>query len=230
MKFAIASEHRDFFRKHQVIEFEGLLGEEQLKKLWLSVDAELKKRLKIEKKLTLPSPLDLYLSGRDLWRTSAAIKTIVLSKDLAAIASELIEHSPLRIGYDQLIAAPATPSEHIFKFQEPCTLETISCFQGVLGGLMLCLKGSATEDASTDTPTALFSNKAGSGVFFHANTVLDFQQLNQHLDQRYLLIVYTQAKTVYAPNQLDPNVHFLKQLGYNFGDRLSDRWHPLVYR
>lgn len=220
MKFALASEHRDFFRKNKLIEFDDVLDEEQLQALQASIDAIMAARLKVAKKFLEQMPIDFFHSGRDLWRDSDIGRKIALSRYLADVAAELIEQKPLRIAYDQLIVAgddPYLPSK---------TLIEMSCMQGILGGLMLCLK----EGENNDKQISLFSNKAGSGVFFAADVVVDFHELSKHSGQRYLMIVYTHSTSVYAPNFSDPNVHYLKQFGYNFGDKLSERWHPLLNR
>jgi hypothetical protein len=230
MKFAASSEHRDFFRKNQVIEFEDVISEKQLAALHSAIDAVCAARLSITTRLVEEkTPTELFRIGRDLWRASDAIKSTVVSKKLAEIASELLEIKPLRMGYDQLIVAPNAYAEPLFS--QPQTLEEISSIQGILGGVMLCLKGRGlTEEETIPTFTNdLFSNKAGSGVFFRADTIIDFNQLTNHLGQRYLLVVYTHAVSVYIHSS-DPNAHFLKQFGYNFGDKLNDKLHPIVFR
>jgi hypothetical protein len=230
MKFAASSEHRDFFRKNQLIEFEDVINEKQLAALHSAIDAVCAARLSITTKLVdQKTPIELFLNGRDLWRASDAIKSTVASKKLAEVASELFEIKPLRLGYDQLIVAPNAYSEPLFS--QPQTLEEISSIQGVLGGVMLCLRGKelANEETISTFTNDLFSNKAGSGIFFRANTNIDFSQLVNHLGQRYLLIVYTHAVSVYIHSN-DPNASFLKQFGYNFGDKLTDKLHPIVFR
>lgn len=221
MKFAAASEHRDFFRKHQLIEFDDLLNQQQLNTLQSSINTVLANRLKIHASvLEEKKPLELFSAGRDLWRGSDAIKNIVLSKRLAEISSELFEHQPLRIGYDQLFVPGALNATH--------TLEELSCLQGIVGGVMLCLIGQ--EVLPKTASPQIFSDKAGSGIFFTAKTTIDFSQLSHHPDQRYLLITYTHATSVYILNERDPNLHYLKQVGYNFGDKLSEKLHPIVFR
>lgn len=227
MRFASASEHRDFFRKQHLIEFEDLLSEAQLKLLLAAIDSTLASRLKTySKKAMQLSAMDLFMAGRDLWRSSEAIKRVVLAKQLAEMVFDLMEIKPLRLGYDQLIAVNSLEDQSLVGL-EPKSLQAMSCLQGVLCGIMLCLSSSANSDSPQ---TSLFPNKAGNAVFFSAEVEIDFKLLNQHLGQRYLLIAYTQPTALYVSNPCDPNVHSLKSLGYNFGDKLTDKLHPIVYR
>src|SRR5262249_25423812 len=105
MKFAIDSNHRDYFQKNHTIEFDGLLNENQLVVLKSRLNETLKARLK-EKKVALPAPENLFREGRDLWRTDEPLRKIVAHRKFGEIASELISQKPLRLGYDQYISPP----------------------------------------------------------------------------------------------------------------------------
>lgn len=248
MKFSVASEHRHYFQKQLAIEFEGLLNEDQLNELKTACDATLALRLGTKPRQLKELPADqLFLAGHDLWRTHAFIKKIVTMRMLAEIASELIECKPLRLGYDQFFVAPpkiqhlqsTDPLTTLLK-QQP-TIKEVSCLNGILCGVMLCLTNpeinTAVNDPATTSshtllipPVNLFSKVAGHAIFFHPNARIDFPQLLNHSDQTYLMIIYTQAITQYFLNENDPHTHALKRLGYVIGDRLSDRLNPIVYR
>ena len=73
-----------------------------------AVDQVLSERLKTSQaQLRFISPEMLFLQGRDLWRSSPSLHKLAAQVRFAEIASELIEKKPLRLGYDQLIPAPA---------------------------------------------------------------------------------------------------------------------------
>lgn len=235
MKFAVASEHREFFQKERVIEFDALLNEKQLPQLLSALDEALAERLSIPiNDIEGLSPGKLFMAGRDLWRANPLVKKLVAQKQLAEIASELIEQKPLRLGYDQLFPelrgrtyqSSVSDAYHQL-LNTHLTLNEVSSIDGVLCGLMLCLKGDGTGPAE---PKTVFSNMPGNGVFFSPDAPLDFQHLTKHPLQRYLLIVYSRKSSFYKLNEQDPHTYALKHLGFSFGERLSDKSHPTIIR
>lgn len=235
MKFAIAAEHRDFFLKQHAIEFEGLLKESQLNLLDTEINAALAERLGITLEAVQNiSPGKQFMAGRDLWRDNAEIKKIVLQKQFAEIAADLVEQKPIRLGYDQLF--PELPGR-IYKsaisdayhqlLNTPSTLAKISSIQGVLCGLILCIKG---DNSGAAEPGSVFTRIPGNGVFFQADAPLDFNYMVQHPQHRYLLIAYVRNSSLYVRNDADPHTHALKQFDYAFGEKLSVKWHPIIIR
>ena len=154
-----------------------------------------------------------------------------MSKNLAEAASELIEHKPLRFGYDQLLPmsneAVAGKNAYAALLSKTATLQDISCIQGVLCGLILCLK--AAQQPPESASSTIFPFTAGSGVMFAPDVPIAFGELAKRQGYIYLMLAYTEAKAVYRLQPEDPHAYDFKQLGYNFGDRLSDKLNPLVY-
>jgi hypothetical protein len=249
MKFSVASEHRHYFQKHLSIEFEGLLTQEQLSTLQTACESTLSARLD-----TRPSRLkdktadQIFSAGRDLWRSDDQIKKAVTQRILAEIASELIERKPLRLGYDQFFPFPTQIQKLVsiespfadFLQQQP-TIKEISCINGILCGIVLCLSGAKGKEildvapmnesqSLLIPPVNIFPKIAGHGVFFHPDARIDLNQLLERPGQDYLMIIYTQARAQYTLQESDLNTHTLKRLGYVFGDRLSDKLNPVVYR
>lgn len=234
MKFATAREHRDFFRKHQIVEFEELLSPEQLHQLLSAVKEILSSRLKLHVNDLLKHTPDLiFNAGRDLWRASAAIKRFVTNPKYAGIASELVNVRSIRIGYDQVIPSGVLTkqlgrheSNAVAYAKAAQSLEEVSSLQGVVCGFMLCLESGESEPNSSITE--LFSNRPGSAVFFHPKVPIPFPQLLQKRDSLYFMVVYTQPTAVYIHNNNDPLGHLLKNVGYSYGDKLVDKSNPIL--
>jgi hypothetical protein len=245
MKFAITGEHRSFFNKHQAIELEGLCTEEQLKTLNAATDVALAQKLNLKfRNLIDQIPATMFAIGRDLWRSNDVLKRFVTQTSFANVASEIMEQRVLRFGYSQLFPAISNGfdgEENAYsKFlSSNYTLEQASCIQGIQCGLMLCLSGENQESVIPITnfdvsgfPSNInvFSAKPGNGFFFTPQVTIDWKQLFSHLKQRYLLIVYTQATSVYVYKEFDPQGNQMKECGYCFGDKLLDKWNPIVHR
>lgn len=230
MKFAVDSNHREFFYKHHAIEFEALLDEKQL----ASLSEHIRRALSLRLKGGTDTPENLFMAGRDLFREESAIRKIVTQRLFAEIASELTQQKPLRLGYDQFIPPPPAPetlnytqSPYFQMLKSQPTLQEIGPLQGVICGMMICLKGGAWE-STPDGPT--FSRKAGNAVFLSPLALVDFADLMKASGCSYLLIVYVQANAVYILNPADPNTHALKSYGYSLGDKLTDKLNPILFR
>lgn len=256
MKYAVASEHRDFYQKQHAIEFESLLSSEHLRQLIAADDTVLAERLGVKPEdVKNQASHKLFMAGRDIWRSDEYLKRFIVHSHLSEIASELIEQKPLRLGYVQFFPGPprrlnphSQPDPYAQFLQHQHSLKEVSCLQTVLCGLMLCLSSFGTEpeenrkgfniveantaslDQATVQPVSVFCKKAGNGIFFTPDVPIDFQQLWEHPGQTYLMIVYTHFVTQYILNENDPHGHALKRLGYVFGDRLSDKLNPIVHR
>lgn len=235
MKFAVASEHRDFYHKNQLIEFNDLLTPEHLAELNKQINEYLATKLGIPAyKVKNASPEAQFSAGRDLWRVNDPLKRMILSPKLAEIGSELIEKKPLRIGYDQLfpeakpIFDPYAVKDNYSNFvQKHRSLHEVSCLRDIACGLMLCLSGPEQMKSETQS---IFSQTPGSGVYFDPELSVDFNEIEEYGNHRYLLIVYCLQSAVYALNQDDPHTHALKHLGYVFNDRLNDKLNPIIFR
>jgi hypothetical protein len=223
-KFALAREHHLHFEKQQFIELEGILPLEQLQLLKSSSDETLELS---QKRHPFSAVKNIFEKGRDLWRKCPAVKKVALNKQLAEIAAELTGEKFIRLGYDQFLSAEAlqTTSFYLSKPEDVQTLEMISCIQGVVCGMLICLSSHASE-----TTTSIFSTKAGNITYFLPQVNINFAELLKRETQEFLLFVYTGKTSLYTHNEEDPNLHAFKQLGYVFGDRLNDHLNPVLYR
>lgn len=227
MNFSVIGEHRDFFRCHHWIECEGVVSPTQLEVFSKEIVKGLSTRIKERRGITDPNLV--FAAGRDLWRALPVLKKIVTQKSLGQIASELIEHKPLRLGYDQFFPSLGDSSGPYEKFlDQTLTLEELSSIQGVLCGLMLCVTPPHT-DAPESMSTNVFPANVEDGVFFAPNLPIDFSVLKA-IGGEYLLIVYVDAKATYCRQECDPNGHSFKDLNYSYRDKLLDTLNPIVYR
>lgn len=232
MKATLAKEHKDYFYTHQMLECEDLLTPEQMDGAAAAIDQILIKRLGVSSY----SPEEAFVIGRDLWRDSIVVKKIVKHASFANIAIDLMQQKNLRIGYDQYFFSGAIPeflNQNAYKnfLNHNSSLEDRTCIQGIVCGLMLCIKGdycSNADERKTDNKD-VFPTKAGQGIFFSSKLPFSFNSLTKRFGQHFLLITYALPNAVYIFQEKDPHLHALKKIGYSFGDKLSDKLHP-VYR
>lgn len=219
MQFGLSSQHLDFFTEHHYIEFEDLFSLEQIQATKEAIYKELQKK---EKQLieTL-SCEELFLLGRDLRKTNKSIEKIALHKKCGKIASSLFKAKKLRIAYDQAFVTTSIPG---YIFQEPFSLQQISCFQPLVGGVILRLSESAVPNAPTD----LLPKKVGSGLFFSATLPFPWSSLSQEIHQSFLLIAYGSHRLLYILEKKDRHTHLLKKMGYGFGDAVNNESNPII--
>lgn len=217
MKFAVSSDQKDYFRKNGLIPFNNLLNESELVKINQGID----EMLKAQKKKHLTSQ-EQFSVGRDLWRQNEEIKKIVLGRRLSHLAFELLQKKPLRLAFDQLLPeASSTVLEKERYFKEDVTFQEISSISNLQGIFLLCIKTFGDETANIE---------AGSGYFFLPGTVFPFASFTPSKNCRFLLVGYGDPYSQYLHVTNDPQVHYLKKLGYVFGDHLNDSLHPLLLR
>lgn len=233
MHFSVIREHREFFRNHQWIECDGVLSGAEQRRLSEGISGVLEERSGVKPSILIKkSHLQDFDLGHDVWRGAPSLKKIILGSSLAEIAGELIEHKPLRFGYDTFfpdVSKSADDKNAYAAFlQTTPTLAEMSCIQGVVCGAMLCISGR--EAASSDEKmTTLFSRVPGNAVYFSPDWALPLHEIYQNPSFTYLLVAYVKTNAVYCMQHGDPHLHDFKRLGYNFGDRLKEPFHPIVY-
>ena len=227
-RFAITADHRHFFEQNGRIEFEQLLTENQLKQANQAIDRALAERLGGDPGNFRGFTKDqIGKAGRNLFLDSEGVRRLVTGRNLAQIMAELLFAVPLRVAYDQVLTSPMSLGERVALFTEPTSLEESSAFQGIKGGVLICLSGGAVgEDEEPGLP-----NLPGNALFLSAEAMIPYEELLKHpKGSRYLLIVYGGQGVVYRRNEQDPHCHALKERDYVFGDRLRDDTHPIVVR
>lgn len=201
MKYTILDAHINYFRDNGFIEFEDLIPIQNLEKL--------KKDL-VKKSVTNAS---FDFSKRDLFRSSDAVKKIAFNTTITSILKSLTKRQNLRLVFDQIFLK----EDNIFK---TFSLNASTSFQGLIGGIIINID-----------PNHITSNnltKKYSSIFI--NNTISINLENIFLDsEAFLLIAYGEHKTVYKHNQSDPDTNSIKKFGYNFGDVLKDKTHPIVF-
>lgn len=204
MKFSISLEQRNFLNQKGYIPFYELLSASELKTL---NDALLSKDL---------------TAHHDLWRENEAIKKIVFSRRLVNLVYELTSKKPIRLGFDHYLPAKKqglleeetkSPIEKFFEGTLP--LQDQLSINPIIGMFLFLLNEEG---------------EAPTGYFILPGTVFSLDELSLANDQRYFLIGYGDSYSQYLYETRDPEVHFLKPLGYVFGDRLNDNLHPILFR
>jgi hypothetical protein len=234
MKFALDTNHLEFFEKNQFIEFNALLTENEIKETQVHVEEALRKSVRTHKINGPLSADNQFMTGHDLWRQDLFIRKLATKKQWAELASQLVQTKTLRLGYDQLFPgiSPASFSKSDSLYTHLTannnSLVEISSIQEAACGLILCIK-NPSMNSSTD-PRISFPTTEGNGLFIHPHKAIQFNELMQSPEALYLLIAYVRDPAVYILNEKDPHMHFLKQLGYTFGDKLRDKTHPIVFR
>lgn len=230
MKYRLDAAHRAFFLEHGTITFEHLLTAEEAENCALVLDSQLNADLRNVWRLPQPAHLEKQhakhlLLGRDMWRLSDECRKWTMDRRCAEIAKELTDVTPLRLLTDQRCGgSPSTWLSEEVDIEKPWTLENKLCFQGMVCGLLLCLR------APQNPASSFFGTKPGMGTYFSPKTPLSVDQILRGPEYLYMLIVYGKAVSVFVHTEGDLQMPFLRGLGYHYGDRLKDRLHPIVFR
>ena len=212
MKFSISLDQRYFLNQKGFIPFYALLSNQELK--------------------TLNDALESKKSAakHDLWREDDAIKQIVFSRRLVNLVYELTNVKPLRIAFDHylpvkskgLLDTEKKSSLETF-FENPIPIQERMSINPLVGMFVLVLNTDSDVDGE-------MSVTAGGGYFILPTTTFSLDLISVSPNQRLFLIGYGDSHSQYLYETKDPDVHYLKTLGYVFGDRLNDHMHPILYR
>lgn len=229
MSFAVDKRHRDVYKKQGWIEFESLFPQKQMDELYHEAKRVVDNRVKASKRIGGHCPEEtLFLNGRDIWRESPLAKKVDFNKGVGAAITSLIEKKPLRIGYDHFYEVPIESSINLGAYStllaSTPNLEESTCLQGVLCGMIVCVKGTDEQHPSSPFPTV-----AGNAVVIASTTPIPYAEMAKHPGAAYLMVVYVEAKSVYIHKEADPHLNTFKTLGYSFGDRLKDTLHPIAF-
>lgn len=250
MKFTLDKHSLETFNKNHILEVDGFFSAQKMLELNRAID-ELIAKEKLEKRE------DIMKFGHDLFLKVDNYKRLLQLPLMAEIVYELISVKPLRLAYDQLLVAAANsfdlgrPTTFLTHAE---TLENRSSVNELVLGVMIALnakpeeiipqeeapvpeEGSdietvalTTEEPVTEKKTSPFASETGRVVFFDPQISIPFDSLKTKLADRYLLLAFSTVHAQYLYNDLDPQNHFLKKLGYVYGDKLKDSINPVLLR
>ncbi|MDR3624189.1 MAG: hypothetical protein P4L16_03495 [Chlamydiales bacterium] len=238
MKWTITTQHKDFFESHSFIAFEEFLSKEQVELAADLVKEFLCNHFHIPKDtfFTL-TPEDVFLASRDLSRNMPILRKIICNKQLGSIAAELMLKKHVRLGFDQIISTTQLPYQGKNEFfskllNKEHRLPEISSIQGILGGALILLSENTPsffeEEQELFSSKSLFPKRPGDIVFFNQYFPLSFNLFYGQKEALYLLVTFTETNAVYIHNEKDPHTHALKSIGYVFGDRFQEKYHPTL--
>ena len=218
MRFKIKGDHRKVLEKQKFIEFEDVFTLEEIEKVSSHVDQALGKRAK--QLIDTQSCEQLFREGRDLWRDDPALENFICNRGLAQLAAQLFHQNTLCLAFDQALRTTLRPG---YPEATPATLQERSCIQPLAGAILIRLHGESH-------PFSMLPKKRENAVLLGPNLILPWEIFFQESRCSFLLIAYAPAKSLYVCEKNDPNLHFLKKLGYGFGDNLNTDFHPLLYK
>jgi hypothetical protein len=200
MRAVMTSQQTAFFTQNGYIEIEGL-----------NFDPE-------ELFATARAASKIQPFGRDLWRQAPLLRRLLLSK-LGPAIFQLIA-KPVRLACDQWMPL----SQATLK---PSPAQDLFCIQG----LVLCALFTASPVAPPAVRAAAFgippfTGHPGRVLFVKPNIALNWPLLAQCPADIYLAAYALSNQGVYVHNPKDPATHALKDLGYEFGDVLTEAEHP----
>lgn len=218
MKFTLDSSSLESFNKNRMVEIAGLYDDAALELMNHEIDRFLAK----EEAQTQEKAM---LCGHDLFRKLEKYKKTLQLHSLGQIAYELVAVKPLRLAFDQLLVAPNGIADEFLDtifLKKEGSLKERSCVNELVMGALIALKA---EEALLP-----FAAKAGHIVFFSPDITIPFDWLKKRKGDRYLLLAFSTKHAQYIFNEGDPQNHYLKRMGYVYGDKLKDSLNPIFYR
>ncbi len=218
MFIEITEPQASFYTKNGYLELEGISIDPAA--LFEIAKKGLSSRLQTPK-ISLKTPLERFIAGRDLWRIEPALESLWLRK-LAPLALTLSGKDKLRLACDQWFPSDLTwdkkfPIKELFSIQ----------------GIAICALISAASSphpVRSDLGLLPLPSKPGNVLFFRADLLLDWPSLAKSSPTDLYLCAFGLPNSVYIQNPKDPLTHMLKQFGYNFNDLLKNEFHPLIIK
>jgi len=213
MTITLTSQQTSFFIKNGFLELEGLFTSLEAKKYHVAILETLEKR----------KEKDPIVQGRDLWRDSPTLKSLVCSRKLSTVALLATGKSTIRLACDQWFPPSYTHAK-------PEKLKDLLSIQGILCGMLIQLQPGTFEIPEKISPLGLlpFPQAQGSVLLVKPTLLLNWPSISTQLG--LYLVVYSEPASVYIQNPQDRAGTSLKQLGYGYGDRLKNETHPTFSR
>lgn len=166
----------------------------------------------------LRQDLSEHKETRNLQAKAPSFAKLTKSKSIRSIALELTKKTFLKFGLSWTITKDLESS-----FPDPFYFRQIFSYTGIAMGVLINL----SETESEKDPEDIFPSKPMSATFFKPIKQLDFSKLNP--SDLYTLLIFCYSDSRYKLNPFDPYSHDVKKEGQSFGDKLSEKHHPLIY-
>lgn len=208
MKYILSSDQLHFFEKQGYVLLEELFTPPKVEKLLVSY----------ERHKDLAS-----FEVRNLALVDATMCKDLFSQSIGQLASLLSQKKKLRYAGDWVWQGRRFP------WKEERNSTSLASNMSVQPLAIACIvaltDGDETAQGSYDISLPV---KKGDALFFRVDRPFCWEK--SALNQKFLLLMYSDDAAVYVYNDHDPQVHALKKFGYGFGDRLKETTHPLIVR
>jgi len=213
MKHIIEFSQIEFYKKNRFLELAGAIKKERLNALYEAIKKEKKA---IETKTY--DKKDQFLLCHDFFCKIDDLKRYLTSPFIAQVVSDLTNEEHFRLLFDQLIFYPMHSD-----YPSSLVINDLS-FQGMSIGMLINLGSIPLENAPT------FPSEFGNITFFDPTLALDLEAFKAPSGAEFLLVGIGRQETRYRFRQEDPHTHTLKNLGYAFGDHLTNDSHPAFFK
>jgi len=235
MRYCIDHEETNCFERNGFVLLKELLSPKKIQKLLSSfhnIFQEQKDSIESQKREAREG-IDTSFYGRDVAIQSPEVRKILFSKEIGQIACHLSLKKKLRYGGDWLWQGNHMPW---IMGAEDSTLSSSFCINPIVLACLIALTDlnqgeSHVEGKESPNESLYLPEKAGDALYFSSNLNFPWLSLQKkETNQKFLLFVYAEEGVAYMLNPLDPHTHYLKRLGYVFGDRLKETTHPHIVR
>lgn len=147
-------------------------------------------------------------SSRDLERGNPPLHAALKLKRIGQAASQLINKKRVKLAF----------TDYPPSFKGAFCLEEISPVSETYGCCLIHLSDDPYPELH------YLPKKIGDVGFYQKKFPIDFPKL----ESPFLFLAFAAETARYILQANDPNTHFLKKLGYGFGDHLTTETHPLI--
>ncbi len=209
MKITLTSQQTTHFNKNGFLELEGLFSTLEATKYNIAIQEALDKR-------KAKNPI---VKGRDLWRESATLKSLVCGHKLSKLALQLTGKSPLVLACDQWF-------DPTFSLAKPEKLNDLLSVQGILCIMLIQLQPGNFEMPESTSQLGLspFPQGQGNVLLVKPSLLINWPSISTQIG--IYAVAYSAAASIYVHNPKDPAGENLKLLGYGYGDRLTNETNP----
>lgn len=217
MTLSLSAQQIAFYAKNGFLELEELFTPSDCDKHLSLILETLASR-----RLSMKMATD-FIRGRDLWRDTAGLKTLLFSRKLSNLALDASGKQLLRLACDQWF-------EPDYFLEKPEKLKDLLSIQGLVCTMFIQFGTLNAELPTKMSPLGLapFPHGQGNVQLISPTLLLNWPKL--HPGVGLYLVAYAIPSSVYVQNPRDPAGVLLRQYGYGYGDPLRNDTHPLLLK